>query len=124
MNPIRVLVIDDNLAVRETLGAYLEDMGQSVRVAASADEARAMLDEAESDVAVVDLRLAGDDGESFILAVHGHHPRLRFLIYTGSTSYDLSKSLVQIGMTGDDILHKPAADLELIRTAIERLASR
>lgn len=121
MNPIRVLILDDDPAVRYSLGCYLEDTGFDVRVAPNADEATRLLDQCPSDVAIVDLRLPGTDGESFIHAIHARHPALRFIIHTGSAAYDLPQSLRRIGMSPDHVFRKPAADLALLAQAIAML---
>lgn len=61
-----ILVVDDETPVRISLAAYLEDEGFEVRVADSAERALESVSADPPDVAVVDLRLPGMDGASFI----------------------------------------------------------
>ncbi len=121
MPPARVLIVDDNLAVRESLRVFLEDLDYDVRVAADASEAFDQLKACPRDVLVVDLRLPGMDGETFVLAAHRIHPKLQFLIYTGSTAFGLTPDLARAGLTAAHIIRKPAADLMLIAQAIDRV---
>lgn len=121
MNPIRVLILDDDDTIRDGLSNYLEDAGFEVAAAATDRQAVEFLDTRVFDAAVVDLRLTETDGESFILRVHTRFPQLKFLIYTGSTAYDLSPALNRVGMRAQDVIRKPAPDLNVIAQAIVRI---
>lgn len=121
MNPIRVLILDDDDAIRDGLAYFLEDAGFAVSAAATDHKAVEFLEAGAFDAAVVDLRLPNTKGESFILRVHTRFPRIKFLIYTGSTAYDLSPDLNRIGMRTADVILKPAPDLNVIAQAIIRI---
>lgn len=122
--PLRVLLIDDDKAVRASLRAYLEDEGFQVRTAGAAGEALAMLCAEPVDVAIVDIRLPEMDGASLILRAHELATGAKFVIYTGSVSYRLPESLACIGMTQQDVMNKPARSLQLLTDAIRRLAAK
>lgn len=121
MNPIRVLILDDDDAIREGLVNFLEDAGFEVAAASTDFNAIELLESRAFDAAIVDLRLPETDCESFILRVHTRFPQLRFLIYTGSTAYDLSPALNRLGMRVHDVIRKPAPNLDVIAQAIVRL---
>lgn len=121
---IRVLIIDDDAAVRGSLVAYLEDDGFLVRGVGSAAEAFAACDATPPDVAVVDVQLPEMDGLTLIERVHEAHPGIRFIIYTGSVAYRLPERLARIGVTEADVLHKPVMPLRLLTDAIRRLAAK
>ena len=122
--PTRVLVVDDEPVIRRNLIAFLEDEGfQAICV----DTGKAALDylaEKTAEVGLVDVRLPDMDVNSVILKAHRLHPRMKFLIYTGSPAYDLPGELRQIGITEEDVLHKPLTDMERIVEAIRRLTAR
>lgn len=120
--PLRVLVVDDEEAVRLNLAAYLEDEGMAVSAAASGEEALALLPAARPQVAVVDMRLRGMDGNAFIAAAHRRDPALRFLVFTGSLDYVLPEELQAIPLTEAQVFHKPVRDMGLLVRAIEALA--
>ncbi|TVP45423.1 MAG: hybrid sensor histidine kinase/response regulator [Gemmatimonadales bacterium] len=68
--PIRVLVADDEPVIRRTLAMMLETKGYQVELAASADEALALMNTALPDVALVDWKMPGG-GESVVRALLG-----------------------------------------------------
>ena len=117
---IRVLVVDDEYLVRESMGCYLEDRGLDVLLAESAEESLDLLNRQSVDCAIVDIRLPGMDGNDLILHAHRLQPSLRFLIHTGSTAYQLSPSLTEIGIGDEDVFRKPLADMSVIVDAVHR----
>lgn len=108
---LRVLVVDDERTVRENLKAYLEDEGFLVRTAESGEAALALLTGEAFEVAIVDMRLPGIDGNAFILQAHQRCPELRFLIHTGSSSYSIPQSLHEIGLAETSVFRKPIVDM-------------
>jgi CheY-like chemotaxis protein len=63
--PSRVLVVDDEAAIRETLGSALELEGYECRLAANGQAALSVLDEWLADVIVLDLMMPVMDGWAF-----------------------------------------------------------
>jgi len=114
----RVLVLDDEADIRESLAGYLEDSGLQVLSAGSAEEALTLDGLDGVAVAVVDIRLGGMDGVSFIRRLHAARPHVRFLIHTGSTDFRLDDGLRAIGLTDEDVLYKPVVDLTVFEMTI------
>jgi DNA-binding NtrC family response regulator len=123
-DPLRVLVVDDDAAVRASLRAYLEDEGFEVSSAGAAGEALVIVGAGRIDVAIVDIRLPEMDGQTLILRAHELAPSVRYVIYTGSVAYQLPEALERMGMTPEDVLHKPARSLELLVAAVRRVAAK
>ena len=121
---IRVLVVDDDPAVRASLVAFLEDEGFALRACGSVGEALDVLAREEFDVAMVDLRLGEMNGETFILLARQARANLRFLIFTGSLGYQLSDKLADIGMSHQDVLYKPVRIMKRVTDHIHRLAGK
>ncbi|MEW5723421.1 MAG: response regulator [Thermodesulfobacteriota bacterium] len=119
--PIRVLVVDDDEFVRLNLAAYLEDEGFAAVASTSGEEALHLLAREPMDVAVVDMRLPGLDGNAFILEAHRLQPRIRFLIHTGSIGYTIPEEVRSIGVRPEHVFLKPLADMSLLRAAVEAL---
>lgn len=109
----KVFVIDDEQFIRESLAGYLEDCEFDVISAESAEEALERLKSDHCDVAIVDLRLPGMNGDALIQEIYKQLPKTRFLIHTGSVDYRLSKDLEAIGLCSDDVFFKPQHDLSL-----------
>ena len=59
---IRVIVIDDEEGMREGMRRVLERRGFLVRTAKDGESALRLLEEAPSDIALVDLKMPGIDG--------------------------------------------------------------
>lgn len=117
----RVLVIDDEASIRESLTEFLEDFDFEVTSAGSAEEALELLRDQPQDVVVADLRLPGMSGDTMIPLAHKLRPNLRFLIHTGSVGYHLSEELSRVGMRPEDVMFKPLSDMMILVNNLESL---
>lgn len=117
-NEKRVLVLDDEPNIRESLAEYLMDCGFFTLTAESAEKALELPLLDEIAVAVVDIRLGGMDGLEFIKRLHALRPGVRYLIHTGSTDFQLDQELRDIGLTELDVLFKPVLDMSVFETEI------
>lgn len=120
----RILIVEDDELLRRNLRAYLEDEGFKVIVAGSAEEGLKILTGAGIDAAIVDIRLPGIDGNTFIERAHRLDPCLRFVIYTGSAGYKPSRSLRTLGIGEKSVFIKPISDMALLAGAINRLLEK
>ena len=84
MSP-RILIVDDEPALRRTLERALQAMGCEVVSAADAHLAYEMLDESDVDLVLLDLHLPQMSGATFFLALTRRWPRLahRIILMTG-----------------------------------------
>ncbi len=118
----RILLVDDDLDVAETLAELLTLQGALVKTANSADEAMKLVDaEAPFDFILSDVRMPGGDGISFLARARESCPKLPpFYFLTGFASTYAVEELLAKGARG--VLEKPF-DLnkliELIRSTIE-----
>jgi len=110
----KILVIDDETSIRMSLKDYLEDEGYDVTIAESGEEALEHVKKNKFDVAIVDIRLPGIDGNIFIEKAYKLSPETYYLIHTGSVQFSLSTKLKDIGVQLDDILYKPLRDLNIM----------
>ncbi|MCP4750214.1 MAG: response regulator [Proteobacteria bacterium] len=118
---IRVLVIDDEPFIRESLAGFLEDCDFEVTSAESGEEALELLKTSPVEIAIVDLRLPGMNGDALIQQVNKVSRNIRFLIHTGSVDYRISKELDKIGVRPEHVFYKPQPDLSLFVEKIEAL---
>ena len=65
-----ILVIDDNLDIRQLVSGFLKDKGFSVREAANYDQALIEINKKLPDVAVIDVKLDKGDNDGIELLVH------------------------------------------------------
>lgn len=95
----RVLLVDDEVAVRRGLRRLIEKAGHSVLEAGGLLPARLVLDEERADVVVLDLGLQGESGLSLL-----EHPRVAsrdvaVVVLTANRDRDLMRAAVSGGAT-------------------------
>jgi CheY-like chemotaxis protein len=118
--PISILILDDEVRIREVLADYLLDDGRfRVWDVATSTEALAALESGGIDVCLVDRRLPGADGFAFLQEARARHPSVQFLIHTGSHEGDVRERARVVGIPDDRILLKPLR-LEAILRAVEK----
>lgn len=83
--PCRVLIVDDDPLVRETLGLIFEDLGWRVRNASSGSEARSVLLGGQKfDLLLTDIRMPGElNGWALAEEVRRGHPDLPIIYCSG-----------------------------------------
>lgn len=118
---MKVLVVDDEPGIRESLSDFLDDYEFDVFAAESAEQALEIVASEDLDVAIVDLRLPGISGDTMILRSHDIRPGMKFLIHTGSVDYRLPEELKAIGMGSENLFLKPIPDLTVIIDAINKI---
>ena len=119
-----ILVLDDDLHVRESMAIALEDEGFRVYQAESSEVAFRMLDTVQIDLVIVDLRLPGMDGVEFISKAIKLWSDLKFIIYTGSPEYDISPEIASEASVSKIIFLKPLMDSKTIFAEINKMLGR
>ncbi len=64
-----LLLVDDEAAIREPLGAYLQRSGFRVSEAANAAEARRLIASSAIELVVLDIMMPGEDGLSLCRSI-------------------------------------------------------
>jgi CheY-like chemotaxis protein len=121
---VRVLLVDDEEMVRETLAAGLEGAGLAVLVAASGAEAVALLDAGEPvDLLVTDLSMPGMDGMTLIRHARVRRKGLPVLVLTGfvDTAAQNADAPGEVGPFG--VVRKPISAAQLAGRVAEALAA-
>lgn len=116
---MRILVIDDDRAVRNAMSALLVGVGAKVSGAATIDEALECLDEGIPDVVISDLRLGPESGIDAIERIRQWRDALPAILITGDTG---AEQIREAHASGLQVLHKPVqpADLERALSEIVR----
>lgn len=117
----RILIVDDEESIRRSLRAYLEDEGFEVIAAGTGEEGLELLGSTPADAVIVDMRLPGMDGNTFIEAAHDLQPGMGVLIYTGSVGYKPPSNLQSIGVGEERVFRKPLRDMSVLVSTIKEL---
>jgi DNA-binding NtrC family response regulator len=113
----RVLVVEDEAYVRESLLAMLSARGFEVSGASSLKEAESRLRSSPLDVVLSDLRMPGGDGLELVRRFHELAPELPVVILTGHGTVPSAVECLKAGAS--DYILKPA-DPEALEVALRR----
>lgn len=109
---IRLLIVDDESGFTGVLAKRLSRRGFSVDTASSGEEAIPMLRQHQYDVAVLDLKLEGMDGEEILKVFKLMAPDMPVLMLTGHGSESALTLCMKLGAS--DYLSKPIELEQLI----------
>lgn len=101
----RVLLIDDEINIRKTLGSYLGSEGHQVTGISNAEDALRVSNESMFDLAFVDLRLGMANGLDLIPALLKNSPWLKIIVITAYASIDTAIEAMRRGAA--DYVPKP-----------------
>jgi two-component system KDP operon response regulator KdpE len=119
--PAHILVVDDEPAVRMMLEAALRPNGYRVQSVGSGLEARALVEDTEYDMILLDLRLGDMDGIEILQEVKQRWPATEVMLLTAHGSINSAISALRHGAF--DYLLKPA-QVHDIRERVERGLAR
>ncbi|MDR3352973.1 MAG: two-component system response regulator OmpR [Zoogloeaceae bacterium] len=110
--PQRLLVVDDDIRLRDLLQRYLGEQGYPVRVAANATQMDTYLQREHFDLIVLDLMLPGEDGLAICRRLRGQGNNIPIVMLTARG--DEIDRIVGLEMGADDYLPKPFNPRELL----------
>ncbi|MCK5861194.1 MAG: response regulator [Candidatus Hydrogenedentes bacterium] len=116
-----ILILDDEVTIRDSFADYFEDHGWHVLRAASGEEALEVLAVEVTDCVLVDIRLPGMSGDSFIREVHEKYsvPPIS-LVVTGSSEYCLPRDVAALPRVIEKVFSKPVMNLEELETMLHQ----
>ena len=110
----KVLIVDDEPAIRETSRQFLIRHGHDVRVAGGVGEALALLAAEPADVIVSDIVMPDGDGLTLLRSARERVPEAKVILVTGEPSLETASEAVRAGAF--DYLAKPLARSDLVAT--------
>lgn len=120
--PLKILVIDDDASVRETLVAYLEDCGYAV---GEAENGRTGIDRARRecpDLILCDLKMPEMNGLEVVAVMAEERPETPIIIASGQGSLDDAIGALKLGAW--DYITKPIKDMVILEHAIDHALER
>jgi DNA-binding NtrC family response regulator len=115
----RVLVVDDDAAVRESLGKILVEAGFEVTKAAGGLEAALRFDAGEVDLVLLDLNLPNQSGWDVFEHMTDRQPWIPIVIITG-----LPNQVRTARMAGVGALFEKPVDAEALLQTIDKLLAQ
>ena len=116
--PSRLLVVDDERAIRDLLVQILSAEGHEVTTAADGAEAMELLGRQPFDLVITDLVMPGLNGVDVLRAAKRIDPDCPVIIITGYPSEETVVSLVRLGAS--DYIAKPF-NVNAVIVAVARL---
>jgi NtrC-family two-component system response regulator AlgB len=117
---MNILIIDDDMGIRETLGTALETRGHQVETAAKGAAAEKKLRQESFEVAFLDIRLGAENGLDLLPDLLRISPRLAVIVITAYSSIETAVLAIQRGAF--DYLAKPFKPAQIAQL-LERVAT-
>lgn len=109
----RILIIEDETIVRESIRDWLTEGGYLVETASDGEQALQIIPERDFDLVLLDLRLPGKNGIEVLKESRKIRPNLKVVIITGYPSVETAVQAMKQGAI--DYLPKPLDLVDLDR---------
>jgi len=100
-----ILIVDDELSLRDSLKEWLEEEGFFADMAESGTEALEMLEKKEYHLMLTDIKMPGMDGVTLLKQAKQKYPDMEVVMMTAYATIDTALSAMKIGAL--DYLVKP-----------------
>jgi len=117
----KILVVDDEVAVAETLADFLTQQGYQVATAHSGVEALAKMDRDPPQVILLDIRMQGMDGVEVLRRIRSFDKQVGILMISGHGDIDLAKQTIEMGAF--DYILKPV-DFAFLSRAVDKMIAQ
>ncbi len=121
MSKARILIVDDEAGIRQTLRGILEDEGHSVTAAGDAVSGQALMASDEFDLVLLDVWLPDRDGLEILEELREDDFHTPVIVISGHGNIDTAVKAMRIG--AHDFLEKPLA-LNRVVVSVENALER
>jgi len=111
-----ILIIDDEISIRESLMSFFEDEGYSVLTAEDGEEGLKIYFTEKIDLILTDLRMPKKDGIEVMRIIHAHEPDIPMIVVSGAGQKEDIINALRVG--AKDYITKPIDDLDKISHTI------
>jgi DNA-binding NtrC family response regulator len=121
----KILIVDDELVVRDSLGKWFTSEGYTARPVGSGREALEAIQQTEYDIALIDIKMPGMDGMELQTRLREADADLTVIIMTGYSSVETAVQALKMGAY--DYITKPVDPDELshlVANALEHKRAR
>lgn len=117
----KVMLVDDEDAIREILGLSIADLGYEVETAANGEAAIALFSRFAPGIVLTDIKMPGMDGIELLKRLKELNPDTEVIMVSGHGDMDLVVKSLQFEAL--DFITKPIRD-ELLVSALKRAAEK
>ncbi len=118
----KLLIVDDELSVRDSLHKWFHEEGYEVGTAENASEALSRMAEQHWDAALLDIKMPGTDGIELQRRLHEIDPQMIVIMMTGYASVETAVTALKNGAY--DYVTKPLDPEEIAHLVKNALAHR
>jgi DNA-binding NtrC family response regulator len=118
----KILIVDDELSVRDSLNKWFREEGYEVHTAEDANEALTRIAETRFDAALLDIKMRGTDGIELQKRLHEIDPELISIMMTGYASVETAVEALKNGAY--DYVTKPLDPDEIAHIVKNALSHR
>ncbi|HEX8800339.1 MAG TPA: sigma-54 dependent transcriptional regulator [Terriglobales bacterium] len=118
----KLLIVDDELSVRDSLAKWFTEEGYDVATAECANEALTRVTEQTFDVALVDIKMRGTDGIELQRRLREIYPDILVIIMTGYASVETAIAALKNGAY--DYVNKPLDPDEIAHLVAKAMSHR
>ena len=118
----KILVIDDEVYIRDSVVGFLEDFGFEVIEAENGRQGLEKFESEKPDLILCDLRMPEMDGLEVLAGVVGKDPRLPIIIVSGAGNISDTVEALRLGAW--DYIIKPVQDMNVLYHAIDKAFER
>jgi DNA-binding NtrC family response regulator len=118
----KILIVDDDENVRETMKAILEDENYRVEIATNGKQAIQMSNEKMYNLAFLDIRLPDMEGVELLKLMKEYVPRTRKIMLTGFPT--IQNAVTAVNEKADAYLLKPVDVEKLLEIVKKQLQSQ
>lgn len=116
---MRILIIDDEAAQRDSLKGFLEHLGHAVCTAENGADGVKIVEQQALDIVMTDFRMPGMDGIQVVQEVRRRAPLVKVIIITAFGEIDLAVSAMKAGAY--EFITKPI-DLDQLELMLRRIS--
>lgn len=113
-----ILIIDDEISIRESLSCFFQDEGYRIFTAENGEKGLEIFSRESVDIVITDLRMPKKDGIEVMDAIHEHSPDTPMVVISGAGRKEDVINALRMG--AKDYITKPIEDLEMIHHVIRK----
>ena len=110
----RILIVDDEIHIRNILHRIMEKEGYGVMTAPDGEIALRLIKEEEPDVILLDVMMPGTDGRTVCRKARELSPLSQIVYFTGKVEPIQSSKLEELHSEADAFIAKPATSKQIL----------